>query len=435
VRIHTTVLLIFHATPEKSEELFSIFILHIMKPAANSKSFALIRQARSLNFLACSLVAVLAFMGLSGYASTLGATVSPNSHLNFPIFPAIEANVSFWEKIYTTYSTSQGVIHDKNDLTKIYAVIPIVDYLRPGAAQINAPVLDAAKKRYGFILTHLAQGHPPTTKDEQRIAAMFKGAGKSQLLLASESLRVQIGQKERFREGVIRSGAYLPEIKRIFRLYNLPEELAYLPHVESSFNPEAYSKVGASGLWQFTQSTGKQYLRIDKAIDERQDPFIASSAAAKFLQRNHTVLGSWPLALTAYNYGTSGMARAKKDKGSYEKIFLEYQEGHFKFASRNFYPEFLAALRAAHKLEQDPSLRRHKPVATTTVRLTSQTSLAAINRRFNVDAKTIKTLNPAIKDSVFQGKNQVPAGYHLKLPNSVQTVKSNKTTAQRVATQ
>jgi membrane-bound lytic murein transglycosylase D len=264
---------------------------------------------------------------------------------------------------------------------------------------------------------------------------MFKGAGKSQLLLASESLRVQIGQKERFREGVIRSGAYLPEIKRIFRLYNLPEELAYLPHVESSFNPEAYSKVGASGLWQFTQSTGKQYLRIDKAIDERQDPFIASSAAAKFLQRNHTVLGSWPLALTAYNYGTSGMARAKKDKGSYEKIFLEYQEGHFKFASRNFYPEFLAALRAAHKLEQDPSLRRHKPVATTTVRLTSQTSLAAINRRFNVDAKTIKTLNPAIKDSVFQGKNQVPAGYHLKLPNSVQTVKSNKTTAQRVATQ
>jgi membrane-bound lytic murein transglycosylase D len=405
-----------------------------MEPA-NSKFFVFIRQAHLLNSLACSLIAALAFIGLSGYASTLNATVGPKSHPNFPIFPAIETNVAFWEKIYSTYSTSEGVIHDKKDLTKIYGVIPIIDYLRPGAAKINAPVLDAAKKRYSFILTRLAQGHPPTTKEEQRIAAMFKGAGKSQLLQASESIRVQIGQKERFREGVVRSGAYLPEIKRIFRSYNLPEELAYLPHVESSFNPNAYSKAGASGLWQFTQSTGKQYLRIDQAIDERQDPFIASNAAAKFLQRNHTVLGSWPLALTAYNYGTSGMARAKKAKGSYEKIFLEYQEGHFKFASRNFYPEFLAALRSARKLEQDPSLRRHTPIATTTIRLTSQTSLAAINRRFKVDGNTLKALNPALKDSVFQGKNHLPAGYALKLPSTAQTAKNNKTIKQHVATQ
>jgi membrane-bound lytic murein transglycosylase D len=401
-----------------------------MKPA-NSKIFVFIRQARHLNSLAYSLVAALAFTVLVGYASTLGATVSPKIHSSFPIFPAIEANVAFWEKIYTTYSTSEGVIHDKNDLTKIYGVIPIVDYLRPGAAKINEPVLDAAKKRYSFILTRLSQGHPPATKDGQRIAAMFKGAGKWQLLQASESIRVQIGQKERFREGVVRSGAYLPEIKRIFRSYNLPEELAYLPHVESSFNPDAYSKVGASGLWQFTQSTGKQYMHIDQVIDERQDPFIASNAAAKFLQRNYTVLGSWPLALTAYNYGTSGMARAKKDKGSYEKIFLEYQEGHFKFASRNFYPEFLAALRSARKLEQDPSLRRHTPVATTTIHLTNQTSLAAINRRFKVDGNTLKTLNPAIQDSVFQGKKQLPAGYALKLPSTARTA----ITKQHVATQ
>lgn len=264
---------------------------------------------------------------------------------------------------------------------------------------------------------------------------MFQGAGKSQLLLASESIRVQIGQKERFREGVVRSGAYLPEIKKIFRSHNLPEELAYLPHVESSFNPDAYSKVGASGLWQFTQSTGKQYMRIDQVIDERQDPFIASNAAAKFLQRNYTVLGSWPLALTAYNYGTSGMARAKKDKGSYEKIFLEYQEGHFKFASRNFYPEFLAALRSARKLEQDPSLRRHTPVATTTIRLTNQTSIAVINRRFKIDGNTLKTLNPAIQDSVLQGKKQLPAGYALKLPSTARTARNNAITKQHVATQ
>jgi membrane-bound lytic murein transglycosylase D len=401
---------------------------------ASSETFVFIRHARALNSLAYCLVATLAFIGLSGYTSTLGATVNTKNAPNFPTFPAIEANVAFWEKIYTTYSTSEGVIHDKNDLTKIYGVIPIIDYLRPGAAQINTPVLDAAKQRYISILTHLAQGNPPATKEEQRVATMFKGAGKAQLLKASESVRVQIGQKERFREGVVRSGAYLPEIKRIFRSYNLPEELAYLPHVESSFNPDAYSKVGASGLWQFTQSTGKQYLRIDQTIDERQDPFVASNAAAKFLQRNHTVLGSWPLALTAYNYGTSGMARAKKAKGSYERIFLEYQEGYFKFASRNFYPEFLAALRSAHKLEQDPSLRRHKPIATTTIRLASQASMEAISRRFKVDINTIKALNPALKESILQGKKQMPAGYNLKLPDTVQTAKSNKTIKKQVVT-
>lgn len=136
-----------------------------MKPA-NSKIFVFTRHTRHLNSLAYSLVAALAFTVLTGYASTLGATVSTKSHSLFPIFPAIEANVAFWEKIYTTYSTSEGVIHDKNDLTKIYEVVPIVDYLRPGAAKTNEPVLDTAKKRYNFILTSLAQGYPPATKEE-----------------------------------------------------------------------------------------------------------------------------------------------------------------------------------------------------------------------------------------------------------------------------
>lgn len=362
--------------------------------STSPETFILIRQSRSARLLTSSLVAVIMFLGLAGYASSLGATVN---NKNFPTYPAIQANVTFWEKIYTKYSTSEAVIHDRNNLTKIYEVIPIVDYLRPGAEQINKPLLDTAKQKYIAILSRLAGGNPPITKEEHRIAAMYKGARKSQLQKASESIRVQIGQKERFREGVVRSGAYLPEIKRIFRSYNLPEELAYLPHVESSFNPDACSKVGASGLWQFTRTTGKQYLRIDHTIDERQDPFRASHAAAKFLKRNHSILGSWPLALTAYNYGTSGMARAKRDKGSYEKIFLEYEEGYFKFASRNFYPEFLAAIRAAQKLEKNPALQRHKPAPITTARIEKRTSTGTD------------------KPSLSQGKKHPPKGDRLTL--------------------
>ncbi len=371
----------------------------------SSETFILIRQSHTPRFLISSLVAVITFLGLAGYASYLGATVS---NKNFPTYPAIQANVAFWEKIYTKYSTSEAVIHDKHNLTKVYVVIPIVDYLRPGAEQINKPLLDTAKQKYITILSRLARGNPPITKEEHRIAAMYKGARKSQLQKASESIRVQIGQKERFREGVVRSGTYLPEIKRIFRSYNLPEELAYLPHVESSFNPDACSKVGASGLWQFTRTTGKRYLRIDHTIDERQDPFKASHAAAKFLKRNYSILGSWPLALTAYNYGTSGMARAKKDKGSYEKIFLEYEEGYFKFASRNFYPEFLAAIRAAQKLEKNPALRRHKPAPITTAR---------IEKRTSTDAN---------KPSLFQGKKRLPKGDRLTLQPRHRVIKNER---------
>ena len=399
-----------------------------MKPA-NSETFTLIHQSSAHRLLTSFLVATMAFLCLLGNTSDLGATVS---NKNFPTCPAIQTNVAFWEKIYTTYSTSEAVIHDKYDLTKIYGVIPIVDYLQPGARQLNEPLLETAKQKYSTILTHLAQGNPPITKEEHRIAAMYQGARKSQLQKASESIRVQIGQKEQFREGVVRSGAYLHEIKRILRSYDLPEELAYLPHVESSFNPDAYSKAGASGLWQFTRSTGKQYLRIDHTIDERQDPLRATHAAAKFLKRNHSVLGSWPLALTAYNCGTSGMCRAKKDKGSYEKIFLEYEEGHFKFASRNYYPEFLAAIRAAQKLEQNPSSRSLQSAPLTTVRLTSRASIDDISRHFKVDINTIKTLNPAIKPSIFQEKKQLPQGYELKLPATVNQKKQSVTTQSKL---
>jgi len=157
-------------------------------------------------------------------------------------------------------------------------------------------------------------------------------------------------------------------------------------------------------------------MRIDDLIDERQDPIIASHAAAKFLKRNHSLLDSWPLALTAYNYGTSGMMRAKKAKGSYEMIFLEYQEGYFKFASRNFYPSFLAALRVAQRFEQEPSLSRHKPTPTTIVRLSNPASLNTVSRNFNVNITTLKTLNPAIQAPVFQGGQQLPRGYQLKIP-------------------
>ena len=334
----------------------------------------------------------------------------------FPLYPVISKNVQFWEKIYSQYSTSQAVVHDSNNLGIVYEVLPIFSHRLPGASKINRPLLKGIKNKYTHILNQLAKGATPKTRDEKRVAALFGKSSRKRFQKAADSVRIQIGQKDRFLDGVIRSGAYMAQIRKIFAAQGLPTDLAYLPHVESSFNINAYSKFGASGIWQFTRSTGKQYLTINYVVDERQDPILASHAAAKFLKKNHTLLGSWPLALTAYNYGPAGMARAKKAHLSYEKIFKHYEKGHFKFASRNFYSEFLAAIRVAKRLERDPSVRKHAPRATLSFVLAAYISAPDICRHFSISEQTLKKYNPALRRSVLQGKKYIPRGYTLLLP-------------------
>ena len=336
----------------------------------------------------------------------------------FPRYPIIDNNVRFWETIYNRYSTSQAVVHDSNNLGIVYEVIPIFNHRLPGASKVNRPLFKEVKKKYTIILNKFAKGIQPRSAEEKRVAKLFGNISRKRFKKAADSVRVQIGQKDRFLEGVVRSGAYMAEIKTIFRKQGLPEDLAYLPHVESSFNLNAYSKFGASGIWQFTRPTGKQFLTINYALDERQDPILASHAAAKFLKNNYKSLGSWPMALTAYNYGPAGMLRAKKALLSYERIFSSYKQGHFKFASRNFYSEFLAALRVAKKLEKDPSIKLNKPQRTIHLTLPAYIATHDLCKHFNISVDTLQELNPALRRSVIQGKKYLPKGYSLNLPST-----------------
>jgi membrane-bound lytic murein transglycosylase D len=231
------------------------------------------------------------------------------------------------------------------------------------------------------------------------------------------NLRCQVGQKDPFRQGIIRSGAYLAEMKQIFRDAGLPEDLIYLPHVESSFNPRAYSKFGAAGMWQFTRSTGKSYMNISYAVDERRDPIISTRAAARLLKKNYKKFRNWPMAITAYNHGVTGMLRAQRRKGNYETIFKEYRSRIFKFASRNFYSEFLAARAVARDYRQYfGELVLDKPLQTQEVVLAGYGSLPEIARQLNLKLGVLRNLNPALRDPVLSGQKYVPRGFHLKLP-------------------
>jgi membrane-bound lytic murein transglycosylase D len=339
----------------------------------------------------------------------------------FPVYPSLKSNVAFWKQIYGTYSTSQGILHDRRNLDIIYDIIELKDPKTPGAAKFNSKKVKQIKIKYERLLKTVATGKPPVSDEEKRICDLFTQK-KSQGLLrdAHLNVRFQLGQKDRFRAGLIRSGAYLDEIRSIFKQYGLPLDLAYLPHVESSFDYKAYSKFGAAGIWQFTWGTGKKYMTVDYTVDERRDPILATHAAAQFLKKNHDILGNWPMAVTAYNHGPSGMLRAKKTHGDHETVLNCYNGSTFGFASRNFYSEFLAAREIAKNhqryfsnLEFDSPVRRH------TLKVPGYVAWQDLMRHFQVDENTLKKLNPALREPVFNGQKYVPKGFLLHLPQSM----------------
>ncbi len=356
------------------------------------------------------------------FTATKGQAEQP---VRFPVYPVIAPNVNFWEEVYGTYTSRQGIFHDKNDLSLVYGVIDLVDWNTPGSGRINKKLIKLARHRYKKIMADLGHGKPPRTKEEKQLAALFSQKKHPQYLKAKDNIRLQIGQKDRFLQGVIRSGRYMQDIQAIFIAHNLPIELAYLPHVESSFNPQAHSKASAIGLWQFTRATGKRYMTIDNVIDERYDPMLASQAAARLLKTNYDQLGSWPLALTAYNYGRPGMVRALGKQKTYENIFKNHRTKIFKFAARNFYSEFVAALRVARQLEKDPALIRDRPSATISLRMENYAETEGVRRYFRLSRQDFALLNPALRDPVLNGKKFIPKGYLLRLP-------ATKLTRQRV---
>ena len=336
----------------------------------------------------------------------------------FPTFPSQRSNVAFWKKVYSVYSTSQGILHDRRDLDIIYEVVPLKDPLSAGAARHNDEKVKQAKGKYDQLLRSLAAGKTPASAEERRVHALFADQGSRKLLKdASLNVRLQLGQKDRFRKGVIRSGAYLGEIKQIFKKQGLPEDLAYLPHVESSFDYQAYSKFGAAGIWQFTHATGKKFMTIDYTVDERRDPIRATHAAAKLLKENYGLLGNWPMAITAYNHGPGGMLRAQKAHGDYESVFNRYTGASFGFASRNFYSEFLAAREIAKNYTRHfGNLELAKPFRSHTLTIPGYISHLELARQFQVDEKTLRQYNPSLREPVFKGQKYVPKGFLLHLP-------------------
>ncbi len=336
--------------------------------------------------------------------------------------PELEPDIQFWTRIYTKVTTNGGLIHDDRYLGVVYEEI---NFDAKDSPRQRQHVVEDARDRYAAVLRRLvsvAEGN--WTTEDKRVRALWPAqAGARDFSAAADHVRFQLGQADRFREGLVRSGEWETHIVDTLATLGLPKEIAALPHVESSFNTAAYSKVGAAGMWQFMRSTGRRFMRIDGVVDERMDPFKSTVGAAQLLQYNYQLLGSWPLAITAYNHGAEGMRRAKAQTGTDDIVTIvrKYQSRTFGFASRNFYVCFLAALEVDRNAEtyfggiaRKPTIRSH------TVVLDHYMPLSAIEAVSGVDRGTLRTLNPSLLGSVWNGSRFVPRGFELRLPDNGQ---------------
>lgn len=337
----------------------------------------------------------------------------------FSVDTRLRPQVNFWIQIYSRYTSRQGLIHDAKYIDHIYEEVNF-DQI-PGSP---SEYLKAAKQKWKTLLlsVHRKQNTPELlTQDEKKIYELFRDVNEPNKFLNAagrKRLRFQQGQKNYFIEGYRQSGLYLGFMEQIFRDAGLPVELTRLPFVESSFNLRARSKVGASGVWQFMRSTARNFLKVNDAVDERNDPIRATEAAAMLLKGNYESLGKWSLAVTAYNHGRKGMMRATRMVGSeeLEDVVDTYKSATFGFASGNFFSEFLAALEVERNAEKYlGKIEKLKPMDFFEVRIPDYIQMSELIRFMKLDPVGIRELNPGLTEAVFAGQLLVPAGYFLRI--------------------
>ena len=339
----------------------------------------------------------------------------------FPQPVELQPDIDFWVSIFTRYTTDQGVLHDSRNLAVVYEVIDFESDLGRRARQRR---VSSRREKMQAVLKGLASGkREDLSDDEARVLALWPtNVSNQSLATAAKQIRYQQGLNDRFREGLMRAGRWRDYINNEFLALGVPVDLAALPHVESSYNPNARSNVGASGIWQFTRSTGRRFMRIDHVIDERNDPFAATRAAGKLLAYNYSITGNWPMAITAYNHGLAGVRRAMRQYGdtAYVDILRKYNGRTFGFASRNFYVAFLAARQVDQNAEQYfRDLVIERPTRFSETDLKAFVPVEDLTKALGVSSSQISTYNPSLQATVMTGSKLLPRGFQVRLPSSM----------------
>lgn len=312
---------------------------------------------------------------------------------------SLKPDVDFWIRIYTQYTTQQGIFHLAGDTQKILGEIDL------SSVFANPQWSNIRKELEAELLIKKAR---------KKIALERK--------MNVRKIRLQMGLKDRMLLAIELSGLYLPMMEKIFRDKKLPLELTRMVFVESSFNIEAGSKVGASGLWQIMPRLARKFKFINVSYDNRNHPVYSTQLAAEILKENYQILKSWPLAVTAYNHGVGSLKKiVKKYKVRDIGYLAENVKARksFGFASRNFYATFLAALHVeanASLYFPEPILRRRELVLNE-VRIKKPLAYSKLLALFNDDRDRLKLYNPHLRSKFLKVGKTLPPRTLLCLPD------------------
>ena len=209
---------------------------------------------------------------------------------------------------------------------------------------------------------------------------------------------------------------YFPMFEQEFDAHNIPLEMKYLSIVESALKPKASSRVGATGLWQFMFTTGKEYnLEVSSYVDERSDPIRSTKAAAQYLSRLYKIYGDWDLALAAYNSGPGNVNKAIRRSGGYQNYWNIRQ--HLPKETAGYVPAFLATMYIFEYAKEHgfmPRRPQHQLIQTDTVHVKQMISLDQVAETTGVEIEALQFLNPSYKLDIIpkiEGKT-----YALRLP-------------------
>lgn len=348
----------------------------------------------------------------------------------FDVPEGMERQVKFWTDIYTRYNTRQGVIHDAEMIDLVYEVVDFSSVdgatgLSSSAKEkLKRKMVEDAKERAVAALKRIDGVVKPTSLSaaDRRLWFYFRtieDVSRIREAMDTSRIRFQLGQADRMQSAIFLSGRYIERFEKIFRDSGLPAELTRLVFVESSFNVLARSKVGASGLWQLMPGTVKPFRIISTAVDGRNDPWTATRIAARVLTDNYRRLQSWPLAVTGYNHGPTGVAKIVDRYDSRDLAHLIQNvrsRASFGFASRNFYASFLAALHVEKNARRYfPNIVWSQPLESMEMLLPRHLTYHELLGWFSRDDDRLQIFNPHLTWRVRQGV-LIPKGSIVHVP-------------------
>ncbi len=245
----------------------------------------------------------------------------------------------------------------------------------------------------------------PDSVYRKRLEAIHSVVNLPYNSIVRNHIHVYTGKKrDRFEVMLGMREYYFPMIEDIFDSYGLPVELKYMAVIESALNPNAVSRVGATGMWQFMYSTGRQYgLTINSVIDERRDPVKATHAAARYIKDLYKVYKDWGLVIAAYNCGPGNVNKAIRRSGNRK----DYWEIYYRLPreTRGYLPGYIAATYAMtyYKEHNITPMKVTFPVVTDTIMVNHDIHLQQISEVLSIPYAELRTLNPQYRAGVIPG--------------------------------